>query len=808
MATVLGGTIGIMVLHVPPADASGTVLYVSSTGTDTGNCESAASPCATITYALTIAWRDITIEVSGTVEGGAAVTGAITVEQQPGGEPAVIQEQGTSNVFAIDTGASLSLSGVTIEGGGGGIAGAGITNDGTVNIVDSTITDNQTQVLNAQGGGIWNAGSATIDDSTISDNVAGAGAGIYNKQGTLSVTGSVIDGNSGVDGAGIYNGGGTVNIGGSTIGGNTASGQNVFGGGIDNESGSTTITGSTISGNQALGVLTSQGGGVFNGGNVSITNSTIYGNSLGSDSVGSPGGGGIFNGQPATALITDSTISDNTAPTGSGGGIANSGYTTTALFGDVVASPGGSGLGGECYGTMSDLGYNVDDDGTCGLSAIGSVSDSLNIDSFLVPLANNGGPTETVALLPGSLTKKLNPAQAAIPGGSIAPGQTTPVCRIPDQRGVSRPAPCAMGAYSLDNETPRITSSNSTTFAIGVFNTFTVTAVGIPGGHYLGLSLGTSLLPAGVTFVDNGNGTATLSGTPAFTSGGVYNLTITANNGAPSAAEQNFRLTILSACSTTGVRAPVFRSGYWLAGANGSVYSCGDASFYGSLATLGITPNQPIVGMASTPDGRGYWLVASDGGIFAFGDAAFYGSMGGKPLNDPIVGMAATPGGGYYEVASDGGIFSFGPGATFYGSMGGKQLNEPVVGLGLTLGGGYYEVASDGGIFSFGPGATFYGSMGGKQLNEPVVGMAAAPDGKGYWLVAGDGGIFAFGDAAFYGSTGGKPLNDPIVGMAATPGGGYYEVGSDGGIFAFGDSVFAGSMGGQGVEDIVGMATT
>jgi len=35
--------------------------------------------------------------------------------------------------------------------------------------------------------------------------------------------------------------------------------------------------------------------------------------------------------------------------------------------------------------------------------------------------------------------------------------------------------------------------------------------------------------------------------------------------------------------------------------------------------------NQPIVGMAATPDGKGYWEVASDGGIFAFGDAGFYG---------------------------------------------------------------------------------------------------------------------------------------------------------------------------------------
>jgi hypothetical protein len=58
---------------------------------------------------------------------------------------------------------------------------------------------------------------------------------------------------------------------------------------------------------------------------------------------------------------------------------------------------------------------------------------------------------------------------------------------------------------------------------------------------------------------------------------------------------------------------------------------------------MGSTPlNQPIVGMAATPDGKGYWLVASDGGIFSFGDASFYGSMGGTHLNQPIVGMAAS----------------------------------------------------------------------------------------------------------------------------------------------------------------------
>jgi predicted secreted protein len=73
--------------------------------------------------------------------------------------------------------------------------------------------------------------------------------------------------------------------------------------------------------------------------------------------------------------------------------------------------------------------------------------------------------------------------------------------------------------------------------------------------------------------------------------------------------------------------------------------------------------------------------VASDGGIFAFGDAGFHGSMGATRLNQPVVGIAATPdGNGYWEVASDGGIFAFGD-AGFHGSMGATRLNKPVVGI-------------------------------------------------------------------------------------------------------------------------------
>ncbi len=252
--------------------------------------------------------------------------------------------------------------------------------------------------------------------------------------------------------------------------------------------------------------------------------------------------------------------------------------------------------------------------------------------------------------------------------------------------------------------------------------------------------------------------------------------------------------------------APAAAVGYWLVASDGGIFSYGDADFYGSTGSLVL--NKPIVGMASTPDGRGYWLVASDGGIFSYGDADFYGSTGSLVLNKPIVGMASTPDGrGYWLVATDGGVFAFGD-AGFFGSAGSLRLNKAVVGMAATGDGhGYWLVASDGGIFTYGD-ASFDGSAGDMSLNKPIVGMAPMPDGRGYWLVASDGGIFSYGEAPFYGSTGSLALDRPIVGVQPTrEGGGYWLVASDGGIFSYGDALYEGSTGGLHLNaPVVGMS--
>ncbi len=187
------------------------------------------------------------------------------------------------------------------------------------------------------------------------------------------------------------------------------------------------------------------------------------------------------------------------------------------------------------------------------------------------------------------------------------------------------------------------------------------------------------------------------------------------------------------------------RGGYWMVGADGGVFSLGDAHFYGSCGNLRLT--QPVNAITPSTSGHGYWLLAWDGGVFTFGDAHFYGSTGAMHLNSPVDGMAPTASGkGYWLVASDGGVFSYGD-AHFYGSTGNIHLNSPIVGMaGTPTGKGYWMVAADGGIFAFGD-ARFAGSLASLRIPSPAVGMVPTRTGHGYWLELADREVFGFGDA-------------------------------------------------------------
>jgi phosphatidylserine/phosphatidylglycerophosphate/cardiolipin synthase-like enzyme len=226
-------------------------------------------------------------------------------------------------------------------------------------------------------------------------------------------------------------------------------------------------------------------------------------------------------------------------------------------------------------------------------------------------------------------------------------------------------------------------------------------------------------------------------------------------------------------------------SGYWLVGADGGVFTFGDARFFGS--TGGSAPAQPVVGMASTPTGAGYWIVAADGSVFPFGDAVFAGSLSGQRLSKPVVGMAPTKSGrGYWLVRSDGTVNAFGDAI----SLGSLSLSaKQVVGMAATASSrGYWLFLSDGSVSTFGD-ATPLAPRLHRALSKPVIAASTNSAKTSYLMASSDSDILAFGTASFQGSCSTRPLPKSIVGIAAVPSGdGYWLVDSGGGVFFFGDA--------------------
>jgi predicted outer membrane repeat protein len=345
----------------------------------------------------------ITFAVSGTItltSGGLGVFKNVTISG-PGADQLSIDgnQSPTQPVFSVS--AIATISGLTIRNSADGIDNFG----GTLTVRNCVISDNAfsgisitTQEFgvvtatilsttvsgNSQGGVssvpyIFSGGATvTITDCTISGNFsAPGGGGIFGTHTFLTVANSTISGNSTPrSGGGISVSGGLV-IENSTISGNSAgtSGGGIYGG--------ATVKNSTISGNSAG----TSGGAIYGG--ATVENSTVSGNSAGSS------GGGIYNN--SSLYVTLSTITGNSAP--SGGGIYNDGQSSE--ISNTILNAGA--LGENIFnngGTVTSDGYNLSsDDGGGYLTGPG---DQINTDPLLGPLQNNGGPTFTHALLPGS----------------------------------------------------------------------------------------------------------------------------------------------------------------------------------------------------------------------------------------------------------------------------------------------------------------------------------------------------------------------------------------------------------------------
>jgi len=463
-----------------PSTDDGSGIYNSGTATIINNSSVSNNGCVEGVYNSGSLTVDATIidnngfsgldggGIHNDVSGVASVTGStISNNGHFDGRGAGINNDGT---FTLNT---TTLIGNGGNGPGGGIfnsgtgtftangssiignnasglffpSGGGISSDGVLMVNTSTISGNN---ADSSGGGIYNTGSLIVTNSSIENNSASIGAGINNDDGSVTLSGSTLSANAaGSAAGGIQNISGIVNIANNSFIGNNTSTEG--GGGIINDGGTLTVDGSTLDNNAVSG---GDGGGIYNvnAGAVTLTNSTVSNNSSGLDGGGllviSPGstatvsnstfsgnsadnGGGIFIAGSTSVTITQTTISSNTA-TLAGGGISNAG--TTLIGATIVAN---SISGGDCsnFGSLFSLGYNLVGDTTCNTNFVGP-GDTTNTNPLLGPLQNNGGNTETHAI--------LNISSPAVDGvGPTCPPPST------DQRGVARPVGpgCDIGAY-------------------------------------------------------------------------------------------------------------------------------------------------------------------------------------------------------------------------------------------------------------------------------------------------------------------------------------------------------------------------
>ena len=353
-------------------------------------------------------------------------------------------------IFAVSGSVSLTNSTVSRNSTAGYRShGGGIFNDsGSVSLINSVVSKNSTTGNQSYGGGIFTrSGSVSLTNSVLSGNSNTGGDGIDSSSGgavntstgDISLINSTVDGNStsgtggGIStysgnvvlsnstvsnnqttgttgsafsvGGGISNFRGNISLTNSTISGNSTTGDNGNGGGLSTFLGSVSLINSTVSGNSTTG-NDSTGGGIRTFfGSVSLTNSTISGNS----SIGN--GGGIFTAN-ATVLIVSSTVTGNSS-LAVGGGIS----LTADNFNDderltlrnsIVAGNTDNGTApdslavGDVTNDLIVENSLIGDTTGSGVNNATGTGNILDQPALLGSLADNGGPTQTHALLSGS----------------------------------------------------------------------------------------------------------------------------------------------------------------------------------------------------------------------------------------------------------------------------------------------------------------------------------------------------------------------------------------------------------------------
>ena len=471
----------------------------------------------------------------------------------PGAGLLTVSGDNTTEVFNIAAGTVVTMSGLSIIDGNG-VFGGGLFNDGMLTITNTTFAGNSAayggalytraggsdplngfvtltgdtftgNVGTALSGAIdnWAGGSVTVTDDTFTGNSATDGGGaIGNEWGSVAVTNSTFSNNTTSTGAGgaiiNYNPNddfsNSLSVVDSTISGNTA----INGGGIASGAPDTlSLTGDTITGNSVTGT----GGGLDDNGTTTLINCTVTGNTA------SDGGGVVIYGY-GTAMLTACTISANSAT--DGGGLYNTGSATATLTDTIVAGNTGGDGPSDISGSQANQvtgSFNLVGTGGSG-GLVGGTNGNIVLTSLaglgLTPLGDFGGPTQTMALLPGS---------PALGAGTAESGITT------DQRGAPRPTSGAVdiGAFQDQGYTVAVSSGSPQTAIVSqAFNAPLVAVLTenyadapLPGAtiDFSAPSSGASATLSAGSAVTDANGLASVTATANATAG-TYAVTASA----------------------------------------------------------------------------------------------------------------------------------------------------------------------------------------------------------------------------------------------------------------------------------------
>ena len=393
----------VLLILLPESARAATFAVTTTADHDDGICGSDCTLREAINAANNAPGND-------TINFAAGVTGAIVITSGLPDLQTNINLQGPgANVLAVTLDANapalriftitgltgpdptVSISGLTISHGiDAQSGGGGIYNDGgRLTLTSCILTGNKAFAFG--GGAIYSqSGSLTLINCTFSGNTSsGDGGGIFmtdssSAPGILTITNCTLSGNTAhFNGGGIYNrvtsGSGTAMLTNCTLSGNITT--DGFGGGISNFSGTVTVTRCTLSGNSATGFV-AEGGAIANDGQLTLQTSTLSGNTA------TTSGASITNTPGATANVSNCTLV---------GDIDNGGTLTlvSTILKSAVTIANHSG-------TVISSGWNLSSDNGGGF--LTGTDDQINTDPKLDPagLQDNGGPTQTIALIAGS----------------------------------------------------------------------------------------------------------------------------------------------------------------------------------------------------------------------------------------------------------------------------------------------------------------------------------------------------------------------------------------------------------------------